>query len=132
MPVLIYALNCDFVSGILATDLIIFHILLAYGASNSSNEETEAKKEQLQRELKEWEENRRERDLVNDQHSHEGDTDDPNEENTGKELEAWDELIREGLEKSKNYYTDLIINKLKKFFHKSLGHVTLGSLCFLI
>lgn len=96
---LIHALNCDFVSGILATDLIIFHILLAYGASNSSNEETEAKKEQLQCEVKEWEENRRERELVNDQHSHEGDTDDPNEENTGKELEGWDELIREGLEK---------------------------------
>lgn len=99
MPVLIYALSCDLVSGILATDLIIFHILLAHGgASNSSNEEIEAKREQLQLELNRLRENRAERKIVNDQHSHEGDTDDPNEENTGRELEEWDELIREGLE----------------------------------
>lgn len=84
---------CGFVFGILSSGLIIPHILLANGASSASPEEVEAKKAELKEEMQRLNENRRERELENEQHSREGDNDDPNEGNTGNDLEAWDEFI---------------------------------------
>ena len=87
----------NLVFSFLSSYLKIPSILLVNGASNASQEEVEAKKAKLKEEMQKLDENRRERELENEQHSREGDNDDPNEGNTGKDLETWDELIKEGM-----------------------------------
>jgi len=67
MPVLIS--SCDLPFGILTPGLIIPHIFLINGASSASPEEVAAKKAELKKEFQELGENRRERELENEQHS---------------------------------------------------------------
>lgn len=88
----------DLVFSFLSSYLKISYILLANGASSASQEEVEAKRAELKEEMQKLNENRRERELENEQHSREGDNDDPNEGNTGSDLETWDEFINKGLE----------------------------------
>jgi hypothetical protein len=68
-------------------DLTIPAILLARKASEATPEEVEERKQELKKEFQELDENRRERELENDQHSREGDADHPNEEKTGQDVE---------------------------------------------
>jgi predicted Holliday junction resolvase-like endonuclease len=72
---------------LLILDLTIPAILLARKASEATPEEVEAKKQELKKQIQERDENKVERELENDQHSWEGDTDHPNEENTGQDVE---------------------------------------------
>ena len=88
---------CDLVFSFLSSCLKILYILLANGASSASEEEVEAKKAQLKKEIQEFNENCWERKLENEQYSREGENDDPNEENTGKDLKAWDGLINKNM-----------------------------------
>ena len=68
-------------------------ILLADGASDATPEEVAAQRARLKEAIRKLEESREERERVNNKHSEEQDNDDPNQENTVKELEGWDETI---------------------------------------
>jgi hypothetical protein len=79
-------------------------LVLAAGRSTATPEEIEAKREELEKQFTELEENREERKKVDEQNSLDGDMDSPNEQNSADELEAWDSLITDNLE----LITDLI------------------------
>ena len=69
------------------------YILFSDGASTATPEEEENVKAQLEREFQDLYELRTRRAQLNDQHSREGEMDDPNEGNTRKELEEVDTAI---------------------------------------
>ena len=84
-------------------------ILFSEGASTATPEEVEDVKAQLEREFQDLYELRTRRAQLSDQHSREGDMDDPNEENTGKELERVDTAIQgvlESIEKLINWLSN--------------------------
>lgn len=68
-------------------------ILLAESASRATPEEVESQRAKLEENRQELDKLSEERKQVNDQHSREGDNDDPNEEVTGRYLEKLDELL---------------------------------------
>lgn len=73
-------------------------ILLANKASEATAEEVAEKQAQLEEASNELDSLRKEREDINNQHSREGDTDDPNEADTGELLEATDNSIQVVLE----------------------------------